>query len=80
MLSATAPDARGLNRVAWEKRGTLEHEETATRVAVGGVDGRVHVYEVAEPLVTPSDADWLDVHAALQRADAALALDEGTAA
>ena len=41
VLSASTPKGRGLNRVAWERRGTLPEHGTqgATRLAAGGMDG-----------------------------------------
>lgn len=71
LLSVQTPSARALNRVAWDKRGTLPEHGTAVaqRLATGGVDGCVHVYEVAESHVTPrGEADWTAMAHALQQA------------
>lgn len=59
LLSATAPGARGLNRVAWE-RG-----EPATKLAAGAMDGRVHLYEVPEAVATPREAEWAEMQEVL---------------
>ncbi|WFD35395.1 hypothetical protein MCUN1_002249 [Malassezia cuniculi] len=48
---STRTDA-GLNRLSWERC------ESAARVAAGGFDGRIHVYQLADALVRPTDADW----------------------
>lgn len=77
LLTLSTPSARALNRVAWDRRGTLpEHgAAVAQRLATGGVDGRVHVYEVAETHVTPrGDADWAAMARALQQAPPPAAL------
>ncbi|WFD20305.1 hypothetical protein MCAP1_002549 [Malassezia caprae] len=71
LLTLQTPSARALNRVAWDKRGALpEHgAAVAQRLATGGVDGRVHVYKVAEAHVTPrGEADWAAMAHALQQA------------
>ncbi|WFC99396.1 hypothetical protein MYAM1_002140 [Malassezia yamatoensis] len=60
-LTATTPQGRGLNRVAWE-RG-----DPATKLAVGAMDGRVHLYEVAKHLVLPrGDAEWTQMQEVLE--------------
>ncbi|WFD43490.1 hypothetical protein MPSI1_002152 [Malassezia psittaci] len=60
-LTATTPQGRGLNRVAWE-RG-----DPATKLAVGAMDGRVHLYEVAKHLVVPrGDAEWTQMQEVLE--------------
>lgn len=66
-LSASSPSGRAFNRVAWERRSGDTH--VCTKLAVGGVDGRVYVYGVPEALATPrGDADWYDMQAALTAA------------
>lgn len=54
VLSASTPQGRGLNRVAWERRGTLPEHGTqgATRLAAGGMDGRLHVFQVPDAFIT----------------------------
>ena len=66
-LSARSPSGRAFNRVAWERRSGDTH--VCTKLAVGGVDGRVYVYGVPETLAMPrGDADWYDMQAALAAA------------
>lgn len=70
LLTVATPSARALNRVAWDRRGTLPEHGTAVarHLATGGVDGHVHVYEVAESHVTPrGEADWVAMAQALQQ-------------
>lgn len=54
-LAGTTPGRRALHRVAWERR------RPATRLAAGGVDGRVHLYEVTEPALTQGETSWAQV-------------------
>lgn len=71
ILSAVTPGQRGLNRVAWEKRGDGAEpgSHVATRLAVGGVDARVHIYEVADAIVTSrGDVEWIEMEQALTAA------------
>ncbi|WFD28061.1 hypothetical protein MNAN1_003069 [Malassezia nana] len=70
LLTVATPSARALNRVAWDRRGTRPEHGTAVarHLATGGVDGHVHVYEVAESHVTPrGEADWVAMAQALQQ-------------
>jgi dynein intermediate chain len=36
------------------------------KVGLGGADGKVYVYDVAEKLVTPRDAEWSDMQKTMQ--------------
>lgn len=59
-LRTATPNARGVNRVAWE-RG-----DPATRLAVGAMDGRVHLYEAPEAQVAPrGDVEWTELEQVL---------------
>lgn len=61
LLSATVPGARGINRIAWERR------EPAIRLAAGAMDGRVHLYEVPESIATPrGDHEWTEMQSVLE--------------
>ena len=63
VLSARVPGDRGVHRVAWERR-----RPTATRLAAGGMDGRLHVYQVPEAAVhVRGDADVAEMERLLSR-------------
>ena len=61
--SARVPGDRGVHRVAWERR-----RPTATRLAAGGMDGRLHVYQLPEAAVhVRGDADVAEMERLLSR-------------
>lgn len=61
--SARVPGHRGVHRVAWERR-----RPTATRLAAGCMDGRLHVYQVPEAAVhVRGDADVSEMERLLAR-------------
>ncbi|SCV74910.1 BQ2448_7939 [Microbotryum intermedium] len=49
-LVSTVVGGKGLNRLCWDKEGR--------RVALGGAEGKVWVYEVHQDLVTPRENEW----------------------
>ncbi|PKI83860.1 hypothetical protein MVES1_002301 [Malassezia vespertilionis] len=60
----TAQAPAGLNRLAWE-HGT--ESAPSTRIALGALDGRVHLYEVPETLVrVRGDVEWLEMQHVLK--------------
>ncbi|WFD33062.1 hypothetical protein MSPP1_004119 [Malassezia sp. CBS 17886] len=55
LLSAQVPGRLGAQRISWE-RGS--DERPSVRLAVGGMDARVHLYEVSESVVAVGPDDW----------------------
>ncbi|KDE06409.1 hypothetical protein MVLG_03315 [Microbotryum lychnidis-dioicae p1A1 Lamole] len=49
-LVSTVVGDKGLNRLCWDKEGK--------KVALGGAEGKVWVYEVHQDLVTPRENEW----------------------
>ncbi|BEJ15171.1 hypothetical protein CspHIS471_0409380 [Cutaneotrichosporon sp. HIS471] len=52
-LVSTQVCKHALNKIAWD-RGT------GRKAALGGSDGKVYVYDVAEKVVTPRESEWVE--------------------
>lgn len=56
---STTVSPRALNKLAWDRT------PLSRKAAVGGADGKVYVYELAEKLVQPRDSEWVDMQRVL---------------
>ena len=59
-IISTQVSTRALNKLAFDRT------PQARKAALGGADGKVYVYDLAEKLVTPRDAEWTDMQRVLQ--------------
>jgi dynein intermediate chain len=51
---------RALNKLKWDKT------PLSRKVGMGGADGKLYVYDVAEKVVTPRDSEWTDMQKTVQ--------------
>jgi dynein intermediate chain len=56
---STFASPRALNNLAWDRT------PLSRRAALGGANGKVYVYELAEKLVQPRDSEWTDMQRVL---------------
>lgn len=44
-----------MNKFAWDRTGL------SRKAAMGGADGQLYIYDVAEALVAPRDGEWVEL-------------------
>jgi dynein intermediate chain len=67
-LVSTQVSPRALNKLAWEKG------PNPRKVGLGGSDGTLYVYDVADKVVTPRENEWVEMQKTVQN----LAAQSGT--
>jgi dynein intermediate chain len=58
--SSTQVCSRAINKLAWDRT------PLSKKVGLGSSDGKLYVYDVAEKLVSPRDAEWVDMQRTVQ--------------
>ncbi|KAL1405096.1 hypothetical protein Q8F55_008719 [Vanrija albida] len=59
-IVSTPVSNRALNKLAWDRT------PLARKVGLGGSDGKVYVYEVAEKLAQPRESEWVELQKTVQ--------------
>lgn len=57
---STQVSDKAINKLAWD-RSTVSR-----KVGLGGSDGRLYVYDVADKVVTPRETEWVEMQKTVQ--------------
>ncbi len=57
---STQVSPRAINRLAWDR------SPQSRKVGLGGSDGKLYIYDVAEKLVSPRDNEWVEMQKTVQ--------------
>lgn len=59
-ISSTQVCDKAINKLAWDQAAA------SRKVGLGGSDGKLYVYDVAEKVAAARDTDWVDMQKTVQ--------------